>query len=78
MLCQYRDSLGVPNKGPHRHILGIAAFDLVSTILIGYIIWFYTRINPWVLAIAIAIITIAVHRLFCVNTTVNKLIFGKV
>ena len=78
MFCQYRDALGKPNQGVHKHYLGIAVFDLVATIILGYLIWKFTGVNPWVLAVVIAIITVLVHRLFCVNTTVNKAIFGEV
>jgi hypothetical protein len=78
MFCQYRDSLGKPGEGFHTHFLGIAIFDLLGTILIGYVIWKYTDINPWYIGIVLALITILSHRLFCVNTTVNKAIFGQV
>lgn len=78
MLCQYRDSLGKPGEGFHTHFLGIAILDLLGTILIGYIIWKYTHVNPWYIILGLTLITIFFHRIFCVNTTINKAIFGKV
>lgn len=78
MLCKYRDILGKPNEGVHKHMYGIAINDLISTLLVTFLIWFVTRMNPVLLVIMMAIATVLVHRLFCVNTTVNKMIFGEV
>jgi hypothetical protein len=78
LLCKYRDSLGEPGVGMHKHVLGLAIADIIATILLCLVIWNITKINPIIIGVSVAILTIIVHRLFCVNTTVNKLIFGTV
>ena len=76
-LCKYRDALGVPGKGVHAHrVAGVAAVDLGLTVLAAAMIawWFdwpfgYTLLGLFVTGIA-------VHRIFCVRTTVDQLLFG--
>lgn len=78
MLCKYRDALGKPNEGVHKHVYGIAINDLLATVLVTFLIWYFTRMNPIVLIVLVAVVTVLIHRLFCVNTTINKMIFGEV
>jgi len=78
MLCKYRDSLGKPNQGVHKHVAGIAIVDLLATILIAFGIAKWRKWNFFYVFGIIMVITIIVHRIFCVNTTINKAIFGKV
>jgi hypothetical protein len=79
--CKYKNSLGIPGKGFHVHFLGVAIFDLLGTLLICYGIW---RLGGWkgevfwLIFAIVMVITVALHRLFCVNTTLNKAIFGTV
>ena len=79
MLCKYRDVLGKPNEGIHSiRVFDIAIMDLAFTVLAAAVI---TLLFKWpflpVLAVVL-VIGIFMHRLFCVNTTVNKMIFGVV
>ena len=37
-LCKYRNSLGIPGKGVHTHIMGIAYKDVIGTIGLGIIV----------------------------------------
>jgi hypothetical protein len=75
-LCQYKDALGKPGEGFHKHVFGVAVFDLLGTVLICILIWYITKWKAWKIALGIIILTILIHRLFCVQTTVNKFIFG--
>jgi len=77
-LCKYKDSLGKPNEGFHKHFLGIAIMDVLATILIVLVIHKIFGWNYWLIILCTVVFTILIHRLFCVNTTINKLIFGKV
>uniref|UniRef100_A0A6C0EKI7 Uncharacterized protein n=1 Tax=viral metagenome TaxID=1070528 RepID=A0A6C0EKI7_9ZZZZ len=79
-LCKYRNALGKPGKGAHFHVLGIAIVDLLLTIALAFGIYFLAkkRWNFWIILLSLLVLAILVHRLFCVNTTINKLIFGKV
>jgi hypothetical protein len=76
--CKYKNILGKPNGGAHKHFLGIAMFDLIGTILIAFIISKLTKIKFYIILICLLILGIILHRMFCLNTTFNKLIFGKV
>jgi hypothetical protein len=85
MLCKYKDLLGKPNQGFHKHILGIALFDVIGTLVISFIIY---KLPLWsekptkkfffIIFISVFLLGIILHRIFCVNTTVNKLIFGEI
>ncbi len=77
-LCKYRNAFGEPGKGVHFHVLGIAIFDLAGTFIISFILHKIFHWNLWVVFLSAMILAIILHRLFCVNTTINKLIFGNV
>lgn len=75
-LCKYKTILGEPVVGIHSYrIFDIAIIDLIFTIIVAYYISdnqteFYNNF------ILIFILGIFLHRIFCVNTTINKYIFG--
>jgi len=77
--CKYKNIFGKEGEGAHSiRIFNIAIVDVILTILGGFIISYYTRWNIWYIIISLFILGIILHRLFCVNTTINKLIFGVV
>ncbi len=78
MLCKQKNLLGKPNKGFHKHVFGIAIFDLLATILVAVLLSWWKKWNFFIVFLILMIIAIIVHRIFCVNTTINKFIFGKV
>ena len=74
-LCKYKDSLGIPNKGIHSYrLFGVAIVDVIMTIILAYLISIFTRYNFTKTVIFLFILGIVLHRLFCVDTTINKLI----
>lgn len=78
-LCQYKSIFGNPLEGVHStRIFGVAAVDLILTILAAIMISRYFKTELLKTTLIIFIIGILAHRLFCVNTTINKLIFGTV
>jgi hypothetical protein len=74
-LCKYKNSLGIPNEGVHKHYYGFAIFDTVGTIVIGLILSFLFKWNKVLTISILFILGIILHRLFCVRTTVDKLLF---
>ena len=79
MLCQYRDIFGKPTQGAHSiRILNVAVIDTLATLLVGALIAYYTGLNVYVTWLGLFILGILVHRLFCVNSTINKWVFGQV
>lgn len=75
MLCNYKDSLGIPGKGVHTHLFGIAIVDVIMTIIGAYLL---SKILPFkfiTILIFLFLLGIFLHRIFCVKTTVDKLLF---
>jgi hypothetical protein len=75
MTCIYKYSLGIPGKGFHSHFLGIAILDVIGTILIAEILSYVFNWNIYLTLIAAFLTGIVLHRMFCVRTTVDKLLF---
>jgi hypothetical protein len=77
-LCKYKNALGVPGKGIHSYRLGgIAIADVIMTIIGAFII---SLISGWKFIytlLGLFILGIIIHKLFCVNTTIDKMLFGK-
>lgn len=77
MLCKYKDALGKPNEGIHKYrIFNIAIVDVLLTIFVAFIISFFSKINFFIILILLFIAGIILHRIFCVRTTVDKLLFN--
>ena len=76
-LCKYKDALGIPGKGIHSYrIFNIAIADVVMTIIGA---WILSRVFKWpfyITLIGFFILGIILHRLFCVQTTLDKLLFS--
>ena len=79
-LCQYRDIFGQPRTGAHAlRLFDVAIVDVVLTVLGAYILSMYIPAIPfWTILLSLFIFAIILHRLFCVNTKINTLIFGNV
>jgi hypothetical protein len=75
-LCKYKNALGEPGKGVHSYrIFGVAIADVVMT-LIGALILSYLFNWPFLYtAVGLFILGIILHRLFCVRTTIDKVLF---
>jgi prolipoprotein diacylglyceryltransferase len=85
-LCQYKNMFGFPNEGAHSiRIYNIAIVDVVATIIAAYFIHQYIQKNYGKMNISfiqtlfiLFLIGIILHRLFCVRTTVDKVLFPNV
>ena len=75
-LCKYKDIFGKPNEGVHSYrVFNIAIFDLILTVLIAYIISYLFNIDFIKILVLLLLLGIVLHHLFCVRTTVDKLLF---
>ena len=75
-LCRYKDILGYPREGIHSYRLGgFAIVDVIMTILGGLMLAYYFNVSYSKTVIALFILGIIAHRLFCVRTTVDKILF---
>ena len=78
MSCKYKDILGKPNTGVHfLRLFDIAIFDVLLTVLLGYVIHLLTKVNLYIILVSVFVWGIIVHRLFCVKTKVDRILFGE-
>jgi len=86
-LCKYKNVLGEPNTGIHSvRIFNIAIFDVLATILVGVLLHQYiivewlemsSSIKLWMVLVVLFALGILLHRLYCVRTTVDKILFDE-
>ena len=75
-LCKYKDAFGKIGTGIHSYrIFDIAILDFGVTAIVAYIITLITGVKFIYSAVGLFILGIFVHRLFCVRTTIDKLLF---
>ena len=75
MLCKYKNALGIPGKGIHQHVFGIAIADCIMTIIGA---WLFSTLFHWNFGytlLGLFIVGIVLHRLFCVSTTIDQILF---
>jgi hypothetical protein len=78
-LCKYAHIFGKEGEGPHSYrLFNIAVVDVLLTIIGAAVIAYIAGWNFWITLLATFLTGIFAHRLFCVNTTVNKMIFGEI
>lgn len=78
-LCKYKNALGKPGEGLHSYrICNLAIFDIALTLLGARIIQvaIFPQQNFFLILSIFFILGIILHRIFCVRTTLDKLLFG--
>jgi hypothetical protein len=77
-LCPYKYILGIPGKGIHKYqIFGIAVADTVMTIIGSAILAYLFKWSFWITLLLFFILEEFLHYIFCVPTTIMKLLFPK-
>lgn len=79
-LCKYKNVLGEPGKGIHSYrIWNIAVVDVIMTIIGALIIklLFFKNCHYGAVLFWFFFLGIVLHKLFCVDTTINKYLFCK-
>jgi len=75
-LCKYKNIFGKPGTGAHSlRIFNIAIVDVVLTVLVAFLISKIFHVHFGVSLIVLFILGIIAHRVFCVRTTIDKLLF---
>ena len=78
-LCKYKNALGEPKKGIHSYrLFGVAIMDVIATILGAYLISYFFNFSFMYTTLFLFGLGIVLHRLFCVRTTVDKIIFNTI
>jgi hypothetical protein len=84
-LCKYKNVFGEPGTGLHSiRIFNIAIIDVLATILLALFIHQLILekilnihyISLWLVILLCFIVGIISHRIFCVRTTIDKLLFN--
>jgi hypothetical protein len=78
MLCQYKNLLGKVGEGVHSYrIANLAVVDILLTILLAFFIHLmFPMYGFGYILLAVFLLGIILHHIFCVKTTIDKLIFG--
>ena len=78
-LCKYKNLLGIPKEGIHAYrFLGLAIADVIMTIIAAIPIAYVFKTSFMYAALSLFALGIILHRLFCVRTTIDKLLFPNV
>jgi len=78
-LCKYKDLFGHAGStaGFRKYrVFGIAISDVLVTLACAILIAWYFRLPYTQTIIAIFVLGVFVHRLFCVRTAVDKMLFS--
>ncbi len=76
-LCKYKDMFGAPNTGSHKYrIFNVAIVDVVATIIVAFLISKTFKTSFAKTLFLLFLLGIIAHRMFCVRTTVDKLLFN--
>ena len=77
-LCEYAGALGTPFEGFHaQRLCGLALWDVIGTVGLA---WLLHRVSGWSLWFSLVVmflLGVLCHRLFCVETTLDGLLFGE-
>ena len=75
--CKYKDIIGKPRKGVHSiRLFDFAIIDIIVTIIGGYVISKYTQYEFYKVLLVLFVLTIISHKLFCVDSKLNSIIFN--
>lgn len=79
MFCKYRHIFGKEREGPHSiRLFDVAIVDLGLTVVGGILLARFMHWNVLLTLGVLFILGIIMHRLFCVNTKINQILFGRV
>lgn len=77
-LCKYKDIFGKPGEGAHSiRIFNIAIVDVILTFVSAFVLkLIMPGFSYWSITVFLFLLGIILHHMFCVKTTIDKLIFG--
>lgn len=79
MFCKYRHIFGKEREGAHSiRLFDVAIVDLGLTVVGGILLAIFMHWNVLLTLAALFVLGIIMHRLFCVNTKINQILFGRV
>lgn len=77
IFAKYKDIFGKPKEGLHSYrLFDIAIVDVLLTILLAFLISYFFKYSFLIVLLILFLLGIVLHRLFCVRTTIDKLLFN--
>jgi len=74
--CKYKNIFGKPKEVVHSYrFLNFAIVDVVMTILFAFILSYFLKYSFRYIVLFLFILGIILHRLFCVRTTIDTILF---
>jgi len=74
-LCKYKNILGAPGTGVHSYrLFGVAIVDVIMTFILAWVLNLFIKTNYFVVLIFCFCLGIILHKLFCVETTIGKIV----
>ena len=75
-LCPYKNIFGQVGTGVHSYrLFNIAVVDVLATLIGAWFLSYSLDVPFWWMATFLFILGIFFHRIFCVRTTVDKILF---
>ena len=75
-LCKYKNIFGIPKQGVHQYrLFDIAIADVLATVVISALFAYIMKWNISLTIFTAFVLGIIMHRIFCVRTTLDKLLF---
>lgn len=75
--CKYKDIFGKEKEGVHSiRLWDFAIVDVIGTLIGAVLLAWMLNVNMLLMIVFAFVMGILFHRLFCVNSTLNKFIFG--
>jgi len=82
-LCKYKDAFGKPGEGVHQYRIGkgiigqngLGLIDILVTMIPAFIGWYFFKFPLFISLAILFLLGIIVHRMFCVRTAMDVLLF---
>lgn len=75
-LCEYKNIFAKPNEGIHSlRLFGFAVVDIIMTIVAALLISYFFKFSIGYTLLFLFALGIILHKMFCIQTTLNKIIF---
>jgi hypothetical protein len=74
-LCKYQNALGKSGSDAYTRIFTLRVMDVFTLVIGSYLIAYLLDISFWKTILVIFVSGIVAHRMFCVRTAVDKMLF---
>ena len=75
-LCKYKDIFGKAGDTTKPRVLGVRILDIVIMVLFVLAFSYITKNNIWKMFAFFLILMVFFHRIFCVRSATDKLLFS--